>query len=750
MAQRHHSHISSEGMPVANAQIPRATLVALEELASQMEALNEHLSSSVSESGSRERQLEQELKIAQARQSSAPASNVSTGAANVQAAVEAQEKRKAQQQELQDALQNAPERRPSKNREGLNPSWSQNRTASELEPSERSILGNPNPTYEHRNTQDSEPEESSLKRRLKMIYRGEEMSSIPGVTKAQYDSYAGREYNPISGEFDEIDKTKPLSNYNLLPYGERQMDTYFKMARDVAAGYAARNSTPNPETGELEPSNFLASSAERISKIAALGANNSNQIKGAINTLRDFDSHFSNAEEIGRSLGYSAQNGWFPSTIGGIHIPFVSASSQAGQMGEGIQLNATEISRLGTGLKKSEADEIVESLATQGYRNQYSTIPGAHFMNRGDLDTLATQVVAPMVKEMGLKPEVAAGITGEVFRNGVTSIEEFKETMSDLPSAAEASREGINEFTVSLQEFAEQASSFGANKQQAYQSGLEFTNSTGLNPRFLGQMQQSPFVQSLALTQTGTLPSGLGALPGGTQLHLSQEAMKLAMNATKGYATPKYETINGHRIEVETGEEAQQAQAAQLMGIEPEIFERLWRNRGHIEGASRAETLIGSPEGLNNRIRLARKEDKRQGIKNLTSEQIQELHQGATGWDEVEKELHKAGVSAKRIHKIDEISLNKLNKEGKTERIAAAEAALAKHNEESIYKEGQQEIKVGFTPQAAKYFRQVPLTTRKARSNAGKELITQHAAEPTGTREEEHTWLTEKTQANRP
>jgi hypothetical protein len=522
--------------------------------------------------------------------------------------------------------------------------------------------------------------------------------------------------------------------FEIPQFGEWQLDTKLKMARDWIGQYATNKGAYDEEGnwqwgGSIdEHGNFQAGSgkstagqtAATVSGYLNYAASHAAQIHAIRRSFDRVMNFGSGMQQTGEQLGYSPQSGLGPSSIFGFRNPLAPYTSEAGQQGAGIRWDAEKMTRLGTGITSAQAKEIYGSLAGMGFSNQQHDALG--LTTGGDLENIATQLVAPMVKNTGMSPEVASQFAN-ALRNGNTSIKELSKTLTNLPEAAHTAREGINEYTESLQGFAEQAEQMGATKQQGYQSGMAFTQSTGLDPRLLGQMQQSPFFQGLALTQMGVLPSGIGALPGGSQVGLTMQAMKMAMNATQGLNQNKYQTIGGKRVLVQSGSQAQQDQAAQLLGMSPEEFQRLYRNQGQNTASANALTLLQADTAQGWKNELAGAMQKSHG--NLTKEQREKLQKGGegiTGWNQISQQLLNAGISKKEVGRI--------GSEGFDKRASDVENLLAKLNKQSISEEGQNKVQVQFTGAAAKFFQQVPISPAKAASNAGGQSITSLATSP--------------------
>lgn len=522
--------------------------------------------------------------------------------------------------------------------------------------------------------------------------------------------------------------------FEIPQFGEWQLDTKLKMARDWLGQYATNRGAYDEEgnwqwgasvdeNGNFVPGSGKSStgqSAATVSGYLNYAASHAAQIHAMRRGFDKVMNFGAGMQQTGEALGYSPQTGIGPSSIAGFRNPLAPYTSEAGQQGAGIRWDAEKMTRLGTGITSSQAQEIYGSLAGMGFSNQQHDMLG--LTTGGDLENIATQLVAPLVKNTGMSPEVASQFANSL-RNGNTSIKELSKTLQDIPEAAHAAREGINEYGESLQNFAEEAESMGATKQQGYQSGLGFTQATGLDPRLLGQMQQSPFFQGLALSQMGVLPSGIGALPGGSQVDLTMQAMKMAMNATAGLNQNKYETIGGKRVLVQAGSQAQQDQAAQLLGMSPEEFQRMYRNKGQYTASANALTLLQSDTSQGWKNELAGAMQKSHG--NLTKEQreiLQKGGQGVTGWDQISQQLLNAGISKQEVSKI--------GNEGFDKRASDVENLLAKLNKQNIAEEGQNNVQVQFTGLAAKFFQQVPISAAKASSNAGGMSITSLATSP--------------------
>lgn len=703
---------SSQDMPVAAQQIPRATLQALTRLNQQMEALNSFMVSQTSPS--------------------------QTGR------IEGEQQSLADRQANRQTAPNLPPRNPyadaymgDKVRQVIgNLPGQVSASASTPPPTESPYVPTPSEvSFRERLSQGKESRRSGSGFNAGFL-NPEPANRIPpsAQTGTQQDeqrasnlpptpeSMGGDNRTPSSAILgmsqDEVAAMRS-ERLKIPEFGDWQLDTKLKLARDLAGRFSMSKGTENPETGEFEFANPARAQAANVAGYLNQAQGQAASIYAAKHVFDKVMGFGQGMQTSGEQLGYSPQSGIGPSSILGFRNPLSFLTSAAGQQGGGMALDAEKMSRLGTGITDSQAKSIYGSLAGQGFSNQESGFLG--MTTGGDLENVATRLVAPIVKNTGMNAETASGFA-DALRNGNTSIKELSETLNNLPDAAQSAREGINQYGESLQEFAQGAEQFGATKQQGYQSGLEFTNSTGLDPRLLGQMQSNPLFQGLAMTQMGVLPSGVGALPGGTQTSLTLQAMKMAMGATAGMNHNKYQTINGKQFLAQTGNTAQEDQAAQLLGMSPEEFKRLNRNQGQYSASANAETLLKADTSQGWGQELAGAMQKSHG--HLTKEQRNRLQHGGdgvTGWNEISKQLLNAGVSKNEVSKIAN--------EGFDKRTKSVEEVLAKKNKENINESGQN-VQVKFTGAAAKFFEQVSPSAVKSSANAGGPSITSFATSP--------------------
>lgn len=504
------------------------------------------------------------------------------------------------------------------------------------------------------------------------------------------------------------------AEFKIPQFGEWQLDTKLEMARDWAGKLAAKQGRYGPE-GQYE-GNITGQIANQFSKVANFGYEHAAQIEVARRIARAGIDRAQGYSMAGGSLGFNPENGYGPQAILGFRNPLAYLTSEAGREGLGMKWDEFKM-RMGMGLTGGQASEVYNSLAAMGFSNNQHGMMG--LIDGGDLQNVASKLVWPLVRE-GMSPQTAAEFAN-TLRNGNVSMDELRKTVKGLGDDARSSRETLDQYAQSLQSFAEGAE--GVTKGQALQIGKSFTNITGMDPRFLQQMQQSPIFQGLAMGQLGVLPSAVQQLNAGSQMHLTMQAMNMAMRATGGLATNKYETINGKRVLVASGEEAQMAQAAQLLGIPFEEFKRLHAHTKEIEESGRAETLLNSPLGfkaeaasIDYKKKLLSKASgprKKQLESEIKASEGRIEHGGGNtiGWNDLRSQLEKVpGISHKEIEKLS-------HQKNFTKRGEEVEKLLAQHGEQKLKSEGNN-VQVQFTGFARKFFEQVPNSYSSAKSTA--------------------------------
>jgi hypothetical protein len=249
-------------------------------------------------------------------------------------------------------------------------------------------------------------------------------------------------------------------------------------------------------------------------------------------------------------------------------------SGSAAREGLNQRINTMRLRLMG-GINGTQASEIVQGLVGSGWSGEQG-------------QNAAFDAIAPLVQQ-GQNPNLAVGSFDYAMRQGNASMRDFVDTMSDLGTSARAANMSLDEYQQGLMEFAQQARSLGATGVQGMQLGRNLTDALGVAPQVASQMLQSPMVQAFAMRQ-GVLPTEIGMMGSSGVTSALYGGMEMAMQASRSFLNQP--TVRDAAGNVITGEQRQMNNAAQIMGMSHEEFQRLWRNRqGAQHGAIAGEML---------------------------------------------------------------------------------------------------------------------------------------------------------------
>lgn len=308
-------------------------------------------------------------------------------------------------------------------------------------------------------------------------------------------------------------------------------------------------------------------------------------------------------------------------TIPGTNIGFTNPldffrAGSAAREGLNQRINTMRLRLMG-GIDRGQAQAIVGGLAGAGWTGEQG-------------QNAAFDAIAPLVQQ-GQNPELAVGTFDYAMRQGNASMKDFVETMSNLGDSARAANMSLDEYQQGLTEFAQQARSLGAVGTQGLNLGRNITGALGIAPQVASTLLTNPMVQAFSMRQ-GLLPNELG-MAGSNQITGSlYGGMEMAMKAASGFSTqPIRDPATGRMI---SGQERQMNQAASIMGIDRELFQRLWRQRGTAQHGARAldelQTYQGEMDTLQHRV------DQNKKVPMLHNQQISPgdwvpTHAGAPG-----------------------------------------------------------------------------------------------------------------------
>jgi hypothetical protein len=242
--------------------------------------------------------------------------------------------------------------------------------------------------------------------------------------------------------------------------------------------------------------------------------------------------------------------------------------------------------RVGFGLTNQQAQQTMDVLASQGFA-MAPDVTNLH----GPAATLAQNFMAPLLRQFpGVSPEDLAQFTS-MTRYGAASTKDLVQALGNLGDQARTTNQTVGQVASSLKDVADIANSMGANPVSGVALGRGFTEATGLPAQVAGDLLQNPIMQGLAISRYGILPSGLAQMNPGSFAGLSLSALQMMQRATMGFNRPVYGTVWGHRVLEETGQQAQDAQIANLFHLPYQYVQRMLGHQGQIQATSNLETL---------------------------------------------------------------------------------------------------------------------------------------------------------------
>lgn len=408
-------------------------------------------------------------------------------------------------------------------------------------------------------------------------------------------------------------------------FGEWQLDTAAKMVRDIFAQRASKYGVYNPESEEWNWNAGQEKAGTREANVASLanyGYAHAARLQVLKKAYRGIRGYGENAMNAGAALGYNPQTGIGPAHILGFNNPLSWLTSEAGQQGFGMNLDALETA-LGTGLSFNQAREAYGAVASQGFSNQKGGFLG--FSQGGDLQNIVGGLVGPLIENTGMNPEVAAKFTDQL-KTGTASISELTGALKNLGVTARETHKNVNELGEEVYNYGHTATQFGATPVQGYAAGASYARITGLGPEGAGRALENPYFQAQAL-QSGVLPYAVGTLPGRSVAQLQIKSLHQLMGMFGGGVFGNQKL--GPNGEIEPSQQ-QLALAAHFAGVEPEQAEYLLKNEKKILKAGEAEAL--GTKWLKN---FAGKErstrNKKQETQYLSELKMLEAHHKGTG-----------------------------------------------------------------------------------------------------------------------
>lgn len=356
-------------------------------------------------------------------------------------------------------------------------------------------------------------------------------------------------------------------------YGDWQLDTKLRLARDTALRYAENH--PETAGGQL---------AGQVASIANYGYAHAAQMQYAKLQYQKVMGYGEAAQGAGESLGFTPQNGIGPSNILGFRNPLAMLSSSAGRQGLGMNIDAFSLARLGTGLSTKQAKEAYEAAFGMGFSNQESGLLG--MTTGGDLNNVVNGFMAPLMRE-GASAQAVAPFT-ESLKSGTVSIKELSESLKNLGDTAQATRQTVDQTSAGIQQYTQTAISMGATPVQGINAAKGFMDITGLPSSTLEGALSSPMFQANAMARTGIMPMNIGQLPATQSTELMLEEINRLKNS---FHLPSVRNSKGEVVV--SGEKQDLGLIAQRMGMTTQQVESLTKREKPILANAKLQEAIG-------------------------------------------------------------------------------------------------------------------------------------------------------------
>lgn len=463
----------------------------------------------------------------------------------------------------------------------------------------------------------------------------------------------------------------------------------------------------------------------RTGALLQMGADQSAQMITVARDARRLMDYGGSIQRAGVGAGYERAGQLnIPGTNIGITNPVdivrgvLGGDSDGGGSGaaEGVQqrINIQRL-RMAGGIDKGQAEEIVGELAGRGWVGEQG-------------QNAAFDAIAPLVQK-GLDPATSVDQMDRALRQGNTSIEEFRDTLKDLGSAAQASRMTLQEYQESLTGFAEQATDAGGGFNQGMRLGKNVARATGIAPQVAGDLLfNSPLVAGMAMQQ-GFLPNELGGMGTNQATKALLGGLEMAEAATAGFRDQPIRDPETGEITM-TGEQRQSAQMATVLGTSREMVERLQRTRRTTRAAGRAESLLSRHEAeIEGYTKERDRQDQTIDGKEVLPEEFRpsaraKLNDLGNKWGAIRKDITTLAPDRKADPKgFKQFQLDLQNVEGRqgSDRVEAARRLIDRQQKRitSEIPDDMPKVQIEFTPDAQKIFRQKDISPSRRKAQAG-------------------------------
>lgn len=227
-------------------------------------------------------------------------------------------------------------------------------------------------------------------------------------------------------------------------------------------------------------------------------------------------------------------------------------------------------------ISNEQAGEIMRAIEQSGWR--------------GDQQRRLTQGAGSLFSlpgMTGLNPQLGVSLMDQTMRYGASSMNQFLETMRNLPEAAKAANVSIDEMGSAMEEMGnavqEQGGTFGEGMRRA----TEFSGITGMPAQTGIQAMQNPVVQSNIMLRTGLMPQVQGLAPTGTLTGALSKSLEQMVSVYSSMPDTKIRGPGG--VTTVSGRRQAIALAGQQLGLTPEQAMDTWQGRRREEASSQLQ-----------------------------------------------------------------------------------------------------------------------------------------------------------------
>ncbi len=356
------------------------------------------------------------------------------------------------------------------------------------------------------------------------------------------------------------------------------------------------------------------------------------------------------------------------------------------------------------GISGEEAQAIQEQVRSLGYSEN---------MN----ERLAEEVFAPAMRQ-GMDPGSVAQLADPLVRQGNNNLQEVADLVRGLGEAAAGARMSIQDATEATVEYRDAMAQMGSSQLQATRNAATFMQS-GIDPRVISNAMQNPMVQGAAIGQTGLPAELLGTLGATEQSDAVSRSLNMALSMGSSLRNrDTFRNINGKRIQVGEGEDAQRAFAAARTGLPIEFIERFQRNPNLMQDATNAEAML---QAFETRVTETPGGTRR-------GDALEGPGEGdAVGWADVERTLRQIDPGDRTFGaQVDRLEREDIPYD---QRIRKARDMIRRHAQPREEAEDQQRLDL--TDDARKLLRLIPHGNRRQReADAGGQNVNQSVLGP--------------------